>query len=308
MKFVFSLLIILCLSLPLQAAEPLKIGTLLIEDVVPMYVAQQEGSYQKAGVEVELVPFLSALERDSALTAGAIDGALSDPVGAILLDQGRGLIKITSLCLGKTPQEGLFVILAAPGSGLKTVADLKNVEIGISSATIIEYVTDRLLAEHGFAPGDIKKIEIKKMPIRLQMLLSGAIKAATLPEPLASVAEGKGAIRILADDQAQESLSQTVLVFRNQVLEQRKKDVGRFFKAYGQAVRLINSQPEKFRPLFVEKGRIPPELATTYHIPSYPQPQPFPENMYTPVMDWLTGKGISRVPYAAMVSQDFLQE
>lgn len=312
MKFIAPFLA-LCATLLLSvfswASEPLKVGTLLIEDVVPMYVAEQEGLYNQAGVTVELIPFLSALERDSALTAGAIDGALSDPVGSILLDKGRDLIKITSLCLGKNPQEGVFAILAAPDSGLQTVDQLKGVEIGVSSSTIIEYVTDRLLAEQGFSEQDIKKIEIKKMPIRLQMLLSGAIKAATLPEPLASVAAGKGAVKILSDNQAKESLSQTVLIFRKQVLDTRKDDVVGFFTAYGQAVELINTKPEQFRPLFVEKGRIPPNLAPTYPIPSYPIPQPFPQSLYTPVIDWLVEKGdVQPVPYQYMVSQDFLHK
>ncbi len=297
-----------CFSALAWASEPLKIGTLLIEDVVPLYVAEQEGLYRQAGVEVELIPFLSALERDSALSAGAIDGALSDPIGAILLDQGRDLIKITSLCLGKNPQEGVFAILAAPGSGLKSIEDLKGVEIGISSSTIIEYVTDRMLAEQGFSEWEIKKIEIKKMPIRLQMLLAGMIKAATLPEPLASVAVEQGAVKLLADDQAGESLSQTVFIFRKTVLDTRKEDVAVFFTAYAQAVELINTKPEHFRPLFVEKGRIPPNLVKTYPIPSYPLPQPFPRRFYTPVIDWLVEKGVARpVPYEYMVSRDLVR-
>jgi len=292
-----------------RASEPLKIGTLLIEDVVPMYVAEQVGLYDQAGIKVELVPFLSALERDSALTAGAIDGALSDPIGSILLDQGRELVKITSLCLGKNPQEGVFAILAAPGSGLETVEDLKGVKIGVSNSTIIEYVTDRLLAEQGFSKQNIQKIEIKKMPIRLQMLLSGAIKAATLPEPMASVAVEKGAIKILADDQAKKSLSQTVLIFRKQVLDNRANDVADFFTAYGQAVELINTKPEQFRTLFVEKARIPPNLAKTYPIPLYPLPEPFSQSLYTPVIDWVAEKGDAEpVPYEYMVSQDFLHK
>ncbi|WP_028581713.1 MetQ/NlpA family ABC transporter substrate-binding protein [Desulfogranum japonicum] len=307
MKTLVILCCILFTSLSVQAAEVLKIGTLLIEDVVPMYVAEQEGLYSQQGIKVELVPFLSALERDSALTAGAIDGALSDPVGSILLDQGRNQVKITSLCLGKTPQEGVFAILAAPKSDLKTIEQLKGVPIAVSNATIIEYVTDRLLVEQGFSEEEIEKIEIKKMPIRMQMLLSGAVKAATLPEPLASVARTKGAIQILADDQAAESLSQTVLIFRSQVLEQRKDDVSRFFAAYGKAVELINASPETYRALFVEKGRIPPDLASNYPIPTYPPPQPFSISLYAPVMDWLTAKGVVKpVAYEYMVYGDFL--
>ncbi|WP_028583831.1 MetQ/NlpA family ABC transporter substrate-binding protein [Desulfogranum mediterraneum] len=301
----FVVFVLLAITSPVQAAAPLKIGTLLIEDVVPLYLAEEQGLYRQEGLAVELIPFLSALERDSALTAGAIDGAIDDPVGAILLDQGRGLIQITSLCLGATAAEGTFAILAAPKSGLKRVEELKEVAIGVSNSTIIEYVTDRMLTAQGFTPAEIHKIEVKKMPIRMQMLLANAIQAATLPEPLASIAASKGAVRLLSDGQSSESLSQTVMVFRKEVLAQRSEDVARFFRAYTRAVELINSNPEQYRPLFVEKGRIPPQLAPDYPIPHYPRPAPFPRELYTPVMEWLVGKGLVRpLAYEQLVAID----
>lgn len=306
MKHLLSLLF-LFFAVPVLAAEPLKMGTLLIEDVVPFYVAEQEGYYRDAGIEVELVPFLSALERDSALTAGAIDGAIDDPVGAILLDQGRNLIQITSLCLGATPGEGVFAILASPKSTLQTIEDLKRVEVAVSTATIIEYVTERMLTERGFAPADIHTIDIKKMPVRMQMLLSGDVQAATLPEPLASIARGKGARLLASDADSAESLSQTVIVFRRQALREKNAAIAAFFTAYGRAVAAINAEPERYRTLFVDKGRIPPDLAATYPIPRYPAPAPFDLALYQPVIAWLKARQLTPdLPYAQMVATDFL--
>ena len=308
MKKILLCLILLAWVGPALAAEPLKIGLLQIEDSVAFYVAEQEKMYDREGLEVELIPFLSALERDSALAAGAIDGAIDDPVGAILFDQGQGRLKITALCLGETPAEGVFAILAAPQSGVNSLAELKNVEIAVSNSTIIEYVTDRMLLARGFQAAEIRKIEVVKMPIRMQMLLSGAVKAATLPEPLASIAAGKGARVLATDRESKESLSQTVIVFRNQVLAERRQDIAQFFKAYGAAVAAINASPEKYRPLFVEKGRIPADLAATYPIPTYPLPRPFSPTLYQPVIDWLTAKKlVGTLGYEDMVATDFLQ-
>ncbi len=304
-KYLISLFL-LALAVNANAAEHLRIGVLLIEDSVPMYVAQHEHFFTKEGVEVELLPFLSALERDSAITAGAIDGAVSDPVGAILLDKGRGLIKITSLCLGKTPAEGVFAILAAPESNLTKVEDLKNVPIAVSNATIVEYVTERLLEGQEFTPGQISTIDVKKMPIRMQMLLSNSVAAATLPEPLASIAVSKGARVLLTDATSKKSLSQTVIVFRNDVLKNRKNDVTAFFRGLHSAVQAINENPESYRALFVEKGRIPPFLADSYIIPKFPTPEPFSKELYIPVIKWLNAKElIDHLSYASMVSTDF---
>jgi len=301
---------VLVLSLLLAAnaaAQSLKIGLLQIEDSVPFYVAEKEGYFQQEQIDVELIPFLSALERDSALIAGAIDGAISDPIGALLLDKGEGILKITSLGLGKTPAEGIFAILAAPDSEIKTIEDLKGAEIAVSNATIIEYVTDRLLEMQGFSPDEIKKVEVKKMPIRMQMLLSGTVKAATLPEPLASIAAGKGATILTTDGDTDESLSQTVVIIRADVLTGRKDDVAALFRAYRRGVQAINSEPENYRGLVAEKGRIPPFMADSYPIATYPEPEPFSRTLYEPAAAWLAGKGlIGSVAYEDMVATDFM--
>jgi NitT/TauT family transport system substrate-binding protein len=306
MKIILPALLILGL-LPSLASGQLKIGLLPIEDSVPFYVAEEEKLYDKENLQVELIPFQSALERDSALAAGAIDGAIDDPIGAILFDKGQGRLKITSICLGEQPSEGVFAILASPKSNLATVNDLKGVEIAVSNSTIIEYVTDRILSQQGFKAEEIQKLEVVKMPIRMQMLLSDAVKAATLPEPLASIAVGKGARVLATDATAPESLSQTILVFRTEVLEKQRNEVAAFFRAYKGSVEAINGHPEKFRPLFLDKGRIPKELATTYKIPQFPLPAPFSQTLYQPIIDWLvTKKLVGKLSYGNMVAVDFM--
>jgi len=294
-------------AMPVWAVAPLQIGLLQIEDSVPFYVAEREGFYADENIEVKLVPFLSALERDSALAAGAIDGAIDDPVGALLFDHGRGLLKITSLCLGAGPKEGVFAILAAPGSSIVNAEGLKHTKIAVSGSTIIEYVTDRLLEKHGFSQDEIDKIEVRQMPIRMQMLLSGSVPAATLPEPLASIAVSKGARVILSDADSDESLSQTVIVFRAATLTDRKAEVAAFFRAYGRAVQALNTEPDKYRQLFMETGRIPPKLAAHYPIPTYPMPAPFSRTLYEPIISWLTAKKlVAPLAYQTMVATDFM--
>lgn len=306
MKRFVLILLSLLVSTPATAAS-LKIGLLQIEDSVPFYVAEEEGFFRQEQIDVELVPFLSALERDSALTAGAIDGAVSDPIGAILLDKGQGLIKITSLGLGKTPAEGVFAILAGPKSGIESVDDLKNIDIAVSNSTIIEYVTDRLLIQQGFSSGEIRKVDVKKMPIRMQMLLSDSVKAATLPEPLASIAAGKGAKILIKDTATEQSLSQTVVIFRVDALANKKTAVAALFSAYDRAVQAINSDPEKYRSLVVEKGRIPPFMAKDYPIATYPAPEPFSRELYEPAASWLADKGlVTPIPYEDIVAVDFM--
>ena len=52
-------------------AEPvtLRIAVLPIMDALPMYVAQQEGLFEKNGIQVEFIPAASAAERTAAVSA-----------------------------------------------------------------------------------------------------------------------------------------------------------------------------------------------------------------------------------------------
>ena len=194
-----------------QPTKTVKIGVLPIEDNLPFYVAEKDGLYAKEGVRVELVSFASALERDTALQAGQIDGEVADMVAVALLKKIGTDVKIASIGLGATPKEGRFAILSSPKSNIKDLAGLEGSTLGISQNSIIDYVSDQMLLDKGVVLNDVKKMSIPKMPVRLDMLLSDQINAACLPDPLASLAQAKGA-HVIIDD-TYRNISQTVFLF-----------------------------------------------------------------------------------------------
>ena len=265
----------------------IKLGVMPDEATLPYYVAEEEGLFTNHGLNVVIVPFMSAMERDAALTAGEIDAGENDPVGALLLRNAGYDVKIVSLELQETADKMRFAIIASPQSNISSVEDLEGREIAISSNTIIEYITDALL-------GDVqsKKIEVKKVPIRMQMLLDNEIDAATLPEPLASYAVHKGANLVISDAMLNRSVSQTVIVFNGDFIEKHPESVNKFLDAYSEAVSRINANPEIYRTLLVEKTRIPEEIAADYKIATYLPPQSYPEDKYTEVLQWMQSKDL----------------
>lgn len=269
----------------------LKVGVLPIEDALPFVVAEEEGIFEKHGLKVEVVRFQSALERDSALTSGQIDAVLTDPLAVILLRNGGIDVKIVSICLGKTPQEGVFKILASPGSDISSPEDLKGRQVAISSNTIIEYVTDRMLGDV-----EVEKVEIKSIPLRLQTLLDSKVDAATLPEPLASLAELKGAKKIVSDGEMDESISHTVIVFRTSFIMENEDALRKFLDAYDEAVNRINSDPSAYREKFIEIARVPEPLVESYSMPVYPESETFPESFYSGYLEWALEKGLIEIP------------
>jgi len=301
----YALLMVAFLVLGCSAEKPkpetIKVGILPIEDALPMVVASDEGIFSEHGLKVEIVSFNSALERDAALMAGDVDAVITDPLAVILLKDKGYDVRIVSICLGKKPDEGVFAILAAPNSTVSTVEDLNGKEIAISSNTIIEYVTDVMLSKYDVS---YKKVEIKQIPVRLRTLLDGKVDAATLPEPLASYAVSQGAKLILSDAMMNESVTQTVIAFRGDFVDKHKDELKKFLEAYKEAVDKINSNKDKYRDKFIEIARVPENIASSYPMPNYPEPEKFPKDFYERYLEWAMKKGLvsKEVPYEEAVA------
>ena len=74
---------------------------------------------------------------------------------------------------------------------LESLSDLKGTATAMSAATIIDYLLDRMKMEEKLPAGAVKNVEIRQIPLRLQMLLAGKVETALLPEPLVTVVEKK---------------------------------------------------------------------------------------------------------------------
>jgi NitT/TauT family transport system substrate-binding protein len=154
------------------SAEGLRVGVLPDADSLPLLVAEDEGLFSASGVEVSLVSFKTAVERDAALQAGAIDGAVSDLLAAALAAQSGFDIKATSLT------DGRYGLLVSPLSRIASLAGLAGKSVGISSSTIIQYAAETMLERGGVARADIKSLAVPKIQLRMELLLAGQLDAA----------------------------------------------------------------------------------------------------------------------------------
>ena len=291
-------------------AQPvlMRIGVLPITDVVPFYVAQQQGYFLKQGLAVELVPAASAAERDQMMLTGAIDGQLNDLVSTVLFNATTPKIKIVRQARIAFKNAPEYWILTPKDSAIKTAADLKGKEIAISQNSVIEYVTQRLLESEGLTAADIKTTNVPSIPTRLQLLTQNQVAAATLPDPLASLAILQGA-RIVVDDSKYTQFSMSVISFRIEVIAQRAADVKKFLVAYDQAINDIRTKPDSFRNVLIEQGRVPDQLKDVYKFPPFPDPGLPTQAQWDDVIKWATERGLIKVPvtYDSSIDSGFIK-
>lgn len=280
---------------PLADVEPapITIGVLPTEDSLPLWVAEQEGLFAEAGLEVEIVVFQAAQERDTAFASGAIDAFMGDIIAAANLEAAGTPVMLPTVMLGQTTEEGRFGIVVPPGSAAVSLEDLAGVPIGTSSASIQEYVVDRMMAAAGVPADEVAKEIVPKVPVRYDLLMNGQLEAAALPEPFLSLAKLQGAT-VIADDTAGENITQTVLGVSDEylALPSGLVAVRRLLGVWDEAAELVNADPNAYRALLVEMARLPEPLAATYEVNAYPQAAAPTPAMVDPVLAWMAERGL----------------
>jgi len=284
---------------------PVVIGTLPTEDALPLWVAEERGLFDEAGLpSVEIVTFQSAQERDAAFSAGEIDAFMGDIIAAAQFETTGMSVTLATVMLGATPEQGRFGIVGAPESGYADLAALAGVPVGTSSNTIQEYVLDGLMLQAGVAADQIKKEEVDKVPVRFDLVMNGQLEAAALPEPLLTLAEAQGAT-ILADDTTGQNLSQTVLVFSDEYLTDDGgiETMTALLDVWDEAVTIVNVEPDAWRDTLVEKARLPEPIKDAYVISTYPEHETPSKEQVDDVLSWMEGKGLltERVTYEDLV-------
>ncbi|MCL2818780.1 MAG: ABC transporter substrate-binding protein [Actinomycetia bacterium] len=277
---------------------PVKVGMLATDDLLPLWVADHDGYLADAGLDVEIITFQSPMESRAAMTAGEIDGLMTDMVVATQLSAAEGARSVTLM------QSAPAGILASPGSGITELSELAGVPIGCSSPTILEFIVDRALTDAGLSEDQIVFESIEKLPVRLEMLMSDQIKAAALPWTLFQLATQQGAIPILDQDQAA-GYSSTVLVFRDGFLSQAgaRETVVAMLEQWDRGVESINADPTVYLELLVEKANLPEPLQANYHFRTYPKSGTPPQGQFEEIVDWMVSKGYLKesIPFSNLV-------
>jgi NitT/TauT family transport system substrate-binding protein len=290
-------------------AEPatLRIGVLPILDTLPMYVAAEEGMFAERGVAVSFVAAASAAERDQLLQAGEIDGIVTDLVALALYNREDVRVVAVRYAMTPTPEFAQFRVMASSLSGIVSPEELAGVEIGISEGTVIEYVTDRMLEAEGLSPGEIASLAVPRIPERMALLGSGELRAATLPEPLASLAMMDGAI-VVVDDREHIETSCSVYAFRKEIVDERPEAVSGFLAAVSEASEAINGDKGRWSSLLGEKELVPQPLMGSYRLPDYPGDEAPSEAQFADAVSWLQEAGrLAQEPlYADAVDGSFL--
>ncbi len=242
--------------------ESLRVGAMSSMDFVPIAVAKKMNFFEQNGVDVSIEKFYSANDRDAAFHSGNIDGTVIDYTGAILQIAGGIPLKLTSAC------NAPFAIVSSPKSNIKSVEELKGNTIAVSRNTVIDFCIDMALLSKGLSEADVKKTEINKIPLRLEMMMKGDVQATALPDPFITIATENGCSVIT--DMSQLGYQVTGIIFSQKSIDSKKDAIKAFYKSYNQAVEYIKTHSiEDIKDILISEIGFPENLIEKVKLPDY---------------------------------------
>ncbi len=277
-----------------QKSEPLPkltIGLMPDVDSLPFIIAQEKGYFKEEGLDIELQQFKSAMDRDAALQSGTLDGDVSDMLAVAFAKDGGFDVKVTSYT------DGSYKLIAGAAENATDAKALAGKDVAVSRNTIIEYVTDQILAKAGMTGDSINKVIIPQIPTRLEMLQNGKLAAATLPEPMASIAVANGCHYVTGSDQL--GINPGVIMFTEKSTQDKKASIQAMYRAYNKAVKYLNETPQaEYMDLVIEKGGFPQASKESLKLPQYHEATLPKTSDVTDCIAWLKDKGLIQESYS----------
>ena len=235
-----AVLLGLALAAPAAAAEKL---TLMLDwfvnpDHAPIIVADAQGYFAAAGLEVEIVAPADPNDPPKLVAAGQADVAISyQPQLHIQVDRGLPLTRIGTLVA--TPLNSLVVLADGP---VKAIADLKGRKVGFSVGGFEDALLGAMLGQHGLTLADVELVNVNfaLSPALLSGQVDAVIGAFRNFELNQLALEGRPGRAFYPEEQGVPTYDELIFLANNAALDDPR--LGRFLDARG-AGRPVSGEP-----------------------------------------------------------------
>lgn len=243
-----------------------SMGYIPVMNFAPVFVAKELGYFAEQGLDVELRVFAGGSEMIAQLATNDLNTGMGGAGPGLFNAVSQGLpVKIIAPghSEGNPVATPLVVAKAKCESGeITKVADLKGKRVAINAPGATEYWLSQALATGGLTIDDVD-LQTLAFPDAVIALESGAIDAAILGEPTATLAEQQGIGVRLATDFDVQGITPTVVYGNEEFLADQPEAAKGLMIGYMKAVRAIMERgftdPE-ILPIIADYTQLPPDL------------------------------------------------
>ena len=234
----------------------LKVAVTPTLDCLPLYVAEQEGWFEREGVSVQLRPYTAQMDQDTALLQGRVEGMTSDRIRLDWIrEQGMEVKEVAETSLK-------WQLVTNKTARIKLLKQLDDKMLAMTRRSATDMLAQRIVDSAGLLPERVFRIQVNDVNVRLSMLENGIMDALLLPEPQATQARLQGHPVLLDTDSM--GLHLGVIVFSQQALADtmRQRQVEQFLHVYQMARDTIAVRGLKtYRQLIATRCHVRPEIA-----------------------------------------------
>jgi NitT/TauT family transport system substrate-binding protein len=165
---------------------------------LPLTVAEAKGYFKDEGLTVEIVDFAGGSQSLRAVVGGSADVVSGAFEHTINLQASKQYFRAFVL-QGRAPAIAVGVATAKAGA-YRSPADLKGMKIGVSApGSSTNMVANYVLAKGGLKPSDVSFVGVGTASGALAALRTGQIDAISNVDPVMTMLEQKGDVKIIAD-------------------------------------------------------------------------------------------------------------
>ncbi len=312
---------------PTMAALPLVKGT-----QESNFIRSDGSHFTDNGVELSLRATKGSSEAVRLVSGGLADCCITDLSSSIYGITGTGNISVTSTIFDPNKTDQYYGLLSSKYYEIASLEDLvtnwldgtERKSIVLATRRDVQYATDMLLTEKGFEV-DEKSFYLDREDLisRMTGLLNGNYISAVLPEPLLTLSTDNpkfaGYQANLIDNYEGVPLPPFVMVFRNELLEEKPELVGNFYRGWEEAVvatnesnnlQLLGLSLQIISKTLPQVGKIIEQMdlgesfAELFDVPKFDPPEELKEDIYDSVVDWAVSHMFltERVAYGDVVS------
>ena len=267
-----------------QDSNVLRIAVLPILQSLPIYYAEETGMMESTNPKMRLMRYNALMDIDTAVINQRVDIALTD------------IIKAIQLCERKTSVASIWSIyepmslVALKDKRVSKVKQMKEKMIAISRLSISDYWCDKMVDTSEVSHQDFYRPQVNDITLRTDMLRTGLIDAAILPEPYAQWMVSEGHKKLKETSQGNVQMGTWIIrrdSIGNSICEAQVKQ---FIDIYKQAVKEINegNNPGIVKEILSQEYGIPTFVVDSLKLPVISEGRPITQKEIDEAAKWLT--------------------
>jgi len=238
---------------------------------LPLYVAVDEGTFAKQGIQADLVEFRGGSDLIKAVVSGSVD------VGVV------ALAEITTGIDAGQPLKAFYAGFTIPDfdwyavSSIKSLAEAKGKRIGITQyGTSSDFITRYALTVNGIDPKDVQIIQAGPPSTRLAAMQAGQLDISIFSTPEKFRAAERGYNLIYSQKQLSDDYPQHLFFATESFLASHPNTVKALLLGHTHAVRLAKQDKQRAEQSLIKHLQVDPKYV---------------ERTYTNVIDYIWEDG-----------------